>query len=273
MKRFDYLTPVGFVLGSVIIVIGIISGSGLSGFRSFLDLTSFFIVTGGLCAAIFVSFPPKDLKKTPCVLKQAFIRKEDNVKDLVKTFVSLSDQARKQGLLSLDEQARVIKDPFLKKGLLLTIDGWDEETIRLVMDSEIAAMEERHRKGRRVLEKAGEFAPAWGMIGTLVGLVLMLKNLNDPGMLGPNMAVALLTTLYGSLLANMVFNPIAAKLEEKTESEIFTKQVMIEGIIGIQSGKNPRNLESQLVVFSSREEWRKLQNSQVNSKKDSVHEA
>lgn len=117
------------------------------------------------------------------------------------------------------------------------------------MDSEIAAMEERHRKGRRVFEKAGEFAPAWGMIGTLVGLVLMLKNLNDPHMLGPNMAIALLTTLYGSLLANMVFNPIAAKLEEKTESEIFIKQVMVEGIIGVQSGKNPRNLESQLVVF------------------------
>lgn len=272
MKRFDYLTPVGFVLGTIIIVIGIISGSGVSGFRSFLDLTSFFIVTGGLCAAVFISFPPRELKKAPSVLKQAFIRQEDNVKDLVKTFVSLSDHARKHGLLSLDDQAREIKDPFLKKGLLLAIDGWDEETIRLVMDSEIAAMEERHRKGRRVFEKAGEFAPAWGMIGTLVGLVLMLKNLNDPHMLAPNMAIALLTTLYGSLLANMVFNPIAAKLEEKTESEIFIKQVMVEGIIGVQSGKNPRNLESQLVVFSSREEWQK-QPKQVKTKKGSVHEA
>ncbi len=123
------------------------------------------------------------------------------------------------------------------------------------MNSEIAAMEERHRKGRRIFEKAGEFAPAWGMIGTLVGLVMMLKNLNKPETLGPNMAIALLTTLYGSLLANMLFIPIAAKLEEKTENEIFKKQVMIEGIIGIQSGRNPRNLESQLVVFSSKEEW------------------
>lgn len=125
------------------------------------------------------------------------------------------------------------------------------------MNSEIAAMEERHRKGRRIFEKAGEFAPAWGMIGTLVGLVMMLKNLNKPETLGPNMAIALLTTLYGSLLANMLFIPIAAKLEEKTENEIFKKQVMIEGIIGIQSGRNPRNLESQLVVFSSKEEWTK----------------
>lgn len=116
MKRFDYLTPVGFVLGTIIIVIGIISGSGVSGFRSFLDLTSFFIVTGGLCAAVFISFPPRELKKAPSVLKQAFIRQEDNVKDLVKTFVSLSDHARKHGLLSLDDQTREIKDPFLKKG-------------------------------------------------------------------------------------------------------------------------------------------------------------
>ncbi|WP_342490163.1 flagellar motor protein MotP [Bacillus sp. FSL R5-0443] len=271
MKRFDYLTPVGFMLGCIIVAIGILSGTGLAGISSFLDLTSFLIVTGGLAAAIFISFPPRDLKKTPSVLKQVFSRQDDNVKELVRVFVSLSEQARRQGLLSLDDQAREIKDPFLKKGLLLAIDGWDEETIRLVMDSEIAAMEERHRKGRRVFEKAGDFAPAWGMIGTLVGLVLMLKNLNDPHTLGPNMAVALLTTLYGALLANLVFVPIAAKLEEKTESEIFIKQVMIEGVVGIQSGKNPRNLESQLVVFSSREDWRKGQ--PANKKKGAVHEA
>lgn len=103
----------------------------------------------------FYQFSAERAEKTPTVLKQAFIRQEDNVKDLVKTFVSLSDHARKHGLLSLDDQAREIRDPFLKKGLLLAVDGWDEETIRLVMDSEIAAMEERHRKGRRVLEKAG----------------------------------------------------------------------------------------------------------------------
>ncbi|MBU8684725.1 flagellar motor protein MotP [Bacillus haynesii] len=272
MKRFDYLTPVGFILGIFILVLGVVSGAGLSGFYSFIDLTSFFIVTGGLCAAVFISFSPKDLKRAPAVLKQVFISEEDDVRDLVKTFVSLSEQARKQGILSLDANINEMKDPFLKKGLLLAIDGWDEETIRNVMISEIAAMEERHRKGRRIFEKAGEFAPAWGMIGTLVGLVMMLKNLNKPETLGPNMAIALLTTLYGSLLANMLFIPIAAKLEEKTENEIFKKQVMIEGIIGIQSGRNPRNLESQLVVFSSKEEWAKKRADHIKQK-DRAHEA
>ncbi|NPC93768.1 flagellar motor protein MotP [Bacillus sp. WMMC1349] len=266
MKRFDYLTPVGFILGMFILVIGIISGAGLTGFYSFVDLTSFFIVTGGLCAAVFVSFSPKELKRTPAVLKQVFISEDDDIKDLVKTFISLSEQARKQGILSLETNLNEMNNPFLKKGLLLAVDGWDEETIRNVMNSEIAAMEERHRKGRRIFEKAGEFAPAWGMIGTLVGLVMMLKNLNTPETLGPNMAIALLTTLYGSLLSNMLFIPIAAKLEEKTENEIFKKQVMIEGIIGIQSGRNPRNLESQLVVFGSKEEWQKNQVGPVKHK-------
>ncbi|MDA1477648.1 flagellar motor protein MotP [Bacillus changyiensis] len=266
MKRFDYLTPVGFILGMFILVIGVISGAGLTGFYSFVDLTSFFIVTGGLCAAVFVSFSPKELKRTPSVLKQVFISESDDIKDLVKTFISLSEQARKQGILSLETNLNEMNDPFLKKGLVLAVDGWDEETIRNVMNSEIAAMEERHRKGRRIFEKAGEFAPAWGMIGTLVGLVMMLKNLNTPETLGPNMAIALLTTLYGSLLSNMLFIPIAAKLEEKTENEIFKKQVMIEGIIGIQSGRNPRNLESQLVVFGSKEEWRKKQVGPVKHK-------
>jgi chemotaxis protein MotA len=119
------------------------------------------------------------------------------------------------------------------------------------MNADIAAMEERHRKGRSLLERAGEFAPAWGMIGTLIGLVLMLNDLNEPSSLGPKMAIALLTTLYGSLLANLFFNPMAAKLEEKTEKEVFTKQMIIEGIIGIQSGQNPKLLSEKLTAFIS----------------------
>ncbi|MGE6628847.1 flagellar motor protein MotP [Bacillus sp. NPDC077027] len=255
MRRYDYLTPIGIVLGIVIVAIGILSGAGLSGFLSFLDLTSFLIVTGGLFAALCVSFAPREIKRMPLIFKQAFKQDDEEVKELVKAFVSLSDQARKEGILTLDKHVFDMRDPFLKKGLMLTIDGWDEETIRSVLDAEIAAMEERHRKGRKIFEKAGEYAPAWGMIGTIVGLVLMLKNLSSPDTLGPSMAVALLTTLYGALLANMFFIPIASKLEEKTEHEIFMKQVMIEGIIGILSGKNPRQLESELSVFGSRHEW------------------
>jgi chemotaxis protein MotA len=112
-------------------------------------------------------------------------------------------------------------------------------------------MEERHRKGRAIIEKAGEYAPAWGMIGTLVGLVLMLQNLNDPASLGPNMAVALLTTLYGTILANLVFLPMATKLTNKTDEEVFIKQIIIEGVIGVQSGQNPKILEEKLSAFTN----------------------
>lgn len=124
------------------------------------------------------------------------------------------------------------------------------------MNAEITALEERHYQGRTIIEKAGEYAPAWGMIGTLVGLVLMLNSFQDPDTLGPAMAVALLTTLYGTVLANLVFIPMAGKLEQKTEEEVFKKQIVIEGIIGVQSGQNPRILEEKLSAFLSSEEKR-----------------
>jgi chemotaxis protein MotA len=129
-----------------------------------------------------------------------------------------------------------------------------------IMNAEIIALEERHRKNKSLLDKAGEYAPAWGMIGTLIGLVLMLKNLNDPASLGPNMAIALLTTLYGSILANLVFLPMASKLAMKTEKEVFMKQIVIEGVVGVQSGQNPKILEEKLRVFLSNEELKMYSN-------------
>jgi len=139
------------------------------------------------------------------------------------------------------------------------------------MNAEITAMEDRHYKGRVIIEKAGEYAPAWGMIGTLIGLVLMLSSLDDPASLGPNMAVALLTTLYGTVLANLVFLPMASKLENRTEEEIFIKQIIIEGIIGVQSGQNPRILEEKLSAFLYGEEY-KAPEQKVLSEEE-IHEA
>ena len=142
-----------------------------------------------------------------------------------------------------------MEEEFIKKGILLAVDGIEPEVINEIMNAEIAAMEERHYRGRVIIEKAGEYAPAWGMIGTLIGLVLMLKNLEDPSSLGPNMAVALITTFYGVVLANLVFLPMASKLQNRTEEEVFIKQIIIEGIIGVQSGQNPRILEEKLNAF------------------------
>src|SRR5699024_4372959 len=137
--------------------------------------------------------------------------------ELIQLFVSLSERARREGILALENELEDVEDEFVRKGILLAVDGIEPEVINDIMNAEISAMEERHHNGRVILEKCGEYAPAWGMIGTLIGLVLMLSSLDDPSSLGPNMAVALLTTLYGTVLANLVFVPMASKLENKTE--------------------------------------------------------
>src|SRR5699024_7218316 len=188
------------------------------------------------------------------VIREAFNKKDQRLPDLIDLFIHLSDRARREGILSLENELEDVEDPFIKKGVLLAVDGVEPDVINDIMNAEITAVEDRHYRGRVIIEKAGEYAPAWGMIGTLVGLVLMLGSLDDPSTLGPNMAVALLTTLYGTVLANLVFIPMASKLENKTEEEIFVKQIIIEGIIGVQSGQNPRILEEKLSAFLYGEE-------------------
>lgn len=264
MKKLDVLTPIGLSIGVIMLLFGIVYNGGISGLLSFVDPASLLIVIGGLLSGLLVSFSLKDIKQMIKVMRQSFSSDERKLQDLIDTFVHLSGKARREGLLSLEMEIDQVEDRFLRKGMLLAIDGTDPDVIQDILLAEISAMEERHRKGRAILEKAGDYAPAWGMIGTLIGLVLMLKNLNDPSTLGPNMAIALLTTLYGSLLANLVFIPIAAKLELKTEKEAFIKQVIVEGVIGVQSGQNPNLLQEKLSAFLSEEE-REAKEKELNS--------
>lgn len=251
MKKRDLLTPIGITLGFLMLMFGILSSGGASGVLSFLQLASVFIVIGGLVAGLLINFNLDQLKLTGQVIKQTFHTSERSLPSLIELFVRLSERARREGLLALENELDDVSDPFIKKGVLLAIDGIEPEMINDIMSAEITAMEERHRTGRAIIEKAGEYAPAWGMIGTLIGLVLMLNSLSDPSTLGPNMAVALLTTLYGSVLSNLVFIPMAAKLEMKTNEEVFLKQIVIEGVIGVQSGQNPRILKEKLSAFLS----------------------
>ncbi|MGD7044262.1 MotA/TolQ/ExbB proton channel family protein [Jeotgalibacillus proteolyticus] len=254
MKNLDFLTPAGVAAGILMIGIAVAWNGGLEGFSSFLHLPSFLIVFGGILAAMLVSFPIRELKRFGRVSVQSFKSSKDNLRETVDLFVHLSEIARKEGILSLEKELAEIHNPFIKRGIYLTIDGVDAETIENILHAEMISLEERHRKGRRMVEKAGDYAPAWGMIGTLIGLILMLKDLNDPASLGPNMAIALLTTFYGVLLANLVFNPMAAKLATSTEKELFTGWVIVEGVIGIHNGQNPRVLEDQLAVYLTGEE-------------------
>lgn len=249
MKKRDILTPIGITLGFVMLMFGILSSGGTGGFASFIQISSILIVIGGLIAAILINFNLEQIKLTGRIMKEAFNKNEQSLPELIDLFVRLSERARREGLLALENELEDVEDPFIKKGVLLAVDGIEPEVINDIMNAEITAIEERHQRGRSIFEKAGEYAPAWGMIGTLIGLVLMLNTLDDPSTLGPNMAVALLTTFYGTVLANLVFLPMAGKLENKTDEEVFLKQIVIEGVIGVQSGQNPRILEEKLGAF------------------------
>ena len=256
MKTRDILTPIGITIGFFMIALAILSNGGREGFVNFVDIASFFIVIGGLVGSLLINFKKEQIRLFWSVFREAFRKNDHKMPELIRLFVRLSEQARKDGLLALENEMDDIEDPFIRKGILLAIDGIEAEVINDIMNAEITAMEEKHDRGRMLIEKAGEYAPAWGMIGTLIGLVLMLSNLSDPASLGPNMAVALLTTLYGSVLANLVFLPMSSKLAIKTEEEVFLKQIIIEGIIGVQSGQNPRILEEKLSAFLIGDELR-----------------
>lgn len=249
MKKVDLLTPLGVLLGLAAITIAVTQIADLEKAVGFISLASFITVIGGVTASVLVHFSLAQLKLTWTVLKEAFFQREYNVDELISKLVQFSSIARKDGLIALERRLEEMDEPFLERGVALTIDGVDQETIRDIMLAEIAATDERLARGRKALEKAGEFAPAWGMIGTIVGLVLMLQTLNSPEALGPKMAIALVTTFYGSILANLVFIPLAGKLENQAEEQIFYKQIMIEGVLGLHAGYTPSLLEEKLSVF------------------------
>lgn len=250
MKKQLLMTPIGIVLGITFISAAILISGGFTGAKGFISLASFITVFGGLTAALIAHFSLKQFIIAWQVLRRSFIEEGiDDGEELIDTFVRLSSKARREGILSLEEDTDNMDDPFLRKGILLAVDGIEPDQIREILGTEITAAEEKNRKGCRVIEKAGEWAPAWGMVGTLVGLILMLQSLDDPSSLGPKMAIALITTFYGILLANLVFLPLAGKLNNLIEEETFFKHVKMEGIIGIQSGQNPQIMREKLSAF------------------------
>jgi len=184
------------------------------------------------------------------VLKKSSV----DIAEVITKIIDLSNVARKEGLLSLEEAAGELDDEFMKKGILLIVDGTDPELVRAIMETEIMSLEGRHKQNIKFWEDVASMGPAWGMIGTLVGLVNMLQNMDDPSRIGPDMSVALLTTLYGSLLANWLCTPVANKLKVNNDSEIMVKEIMIEGLLSIQAGENPRVIEEKLKSFMAPKE-------------------
>jgi len=243
----DLGTGVGLLLGFLLIG-GAIAAGGV-GFVAYADLPSALIVLGGTLCATLVSLPISNLKSVVNVVRNAFMVKSLSAQGLISDLVRFAEVARRDGILSLENMTDEIEDHFIVKGIQMAVDGTDPELIEQIMQLELSALEDRHAKGQQIFKAAGTYAPAFGMIGTLIGLVAMLQQLDNPKTIGPAMAVALLTTLYGALMANLVFLPIAEKLASRTDEERMIKEIIIRGVMSIQSGDNPRIVEQKLKSF------------------------
>ncbi|MGL4798674.1 MAG: motility protein A [Cellulosilyticaceae bacterium] len=244
----DITTIIGLIAGFVFMIISILIAGRID---LFVDAASILIVFGGIASALLVSYPLPKLLEGLKTIKHAFSNVVLDPVQLIHQINELALAARKEGLLALEEMAQKMDDPFLKKGILLIVDGTDPELVRSILETELNFIESRHSDNRGFWEMVAEQGPSWGMIGTLIGLITMLDQLSDPSTLGPKMAVALVTTFYGSVIANLIANPIANKLKGKSNDEILLKQVMIEGLLSIQAGENPRVIEEKLKAFLS----------------------
>ncbi len=246
----DLASVVGLVLCGVLIVFGIInSGGSVAAMGNFVDLPSILITIGGSFSCMLASYQMSDFFAGLKSIKLIFKVPTINTPVMIQKIIELSNVARKEGLLSLEEAAADLDDDFLKKGILLIVDGTDPELVRAIMETELISVESRHKAKIGFWDGLGAMGPAWGMIGTLIGLVNMLQAMDDPSALGPNMAVALITTLYGSLLANWLCAPVSSKLKENNGQEVMLKEIMIEGLLSIQAGENPRVIEEKLKSF------------------------
>lgn len=242
----DKATIVGLILGIIFLLMGILSGGTIG---TFINAQALFITFGGTLGSAFINFTWEQVLGSGKIAKKAFSYKMQDTQEIIREIVGFSEKARREGLLALEKELENSKDQFLIKGVQMIIDGSDDETIKALLTIEKDYLEERHKVGISFFEQLAAFAPAWGMIGTIVGLILMLKTLNDPSNVGPAMATALMTTFYGALGAFFIFTPIAGKLKVRSTIELSQKEIITTGILAIQVGDNPRTVEEKLVSF------------------------
>jgi len=243
----DIATIGGFVAGTAFILIALMNGS--AGLRPFWDFDSVLITIGGTIAAVMISFPFSRIRDLPRITAIAFRERETDPVAIIDGMVDLAEKARREGLLALEDSVNRTEDEFLKRGIQLIVDGTDPELVRDILETDLAYIEERHKVGKSMYDAMTAYAPAFGMIGTLIGLVQMLRTLDKPSTIGPAMSVALITTFYGAVIANLITGPIANKLALKSGVEIKLREMMLEGILSIQSGENPRIVEEKLMGF------------------------
>jgi len=243
----DLATILGLIIGFVNLILGVIFAKGNP--LLFWDIPSVFITIGGSFCSLVISNPFSKILGLWRVARHAFFPPTYNPNELIITLVSFSEKARREGLLALEDDLDELDDQFLRKGIQLVVDGTDPELVRRIMETELENIQARHDEGKKLFDDWATYAPAFGMIGTLLGLVLMLVNIEDKSAIGPGMSAALITTFYGAIMAYLVFYPISAKLGYLNNQEVLMKLIMIEGTLSIQSGDNPRIVKDKLVSF------------------------
>ncbi len=243
----DIATIIGLLGGAAAIFLGVLSGG--SSVSNIIDIPSVFVTIGGSYFSLWICAPMADILQLFKIIGRTFKLFDFGEAAIVENMVSLSEKARREGILALEEGLDDLDDPFLKEGLRLMVDGSDGTVIRAILESEMAQTEARHMKYINLIIQWAGFGPGFGMMGTVIGLIGMLRNLEDKSSLGPNMATALITTLYGAWVANWLFGPMSQKLIAQNANEMNAKEMVIEGILSIQGGDNPRVLAQKLLTY------------------------
>ncbi len=236
----------------LILAIGLIFASialGKAPMTAFIDIPSLLIVLGGASAAALICFPISSMLRAPVIALKVLVNKGEDRLALIKQIVELAETARRDGLLALETKIPEIENPLVRTGIQMAVDGSSPEVVEDVLRTEVESIATRHREGKNIMDQLGRFAPAYGMIGTLMGLIMMLQDMSDPSGIGAGMAVALITTLYGAIVANVFFSPAAQKLGLISRNEMISFEIAIRGVMAIQSGESPRAIGQKLRTF------------------------
>lgn len=249
----------GMIIGFVLVFWSIASSGPIN---AFIDVPSWIITFFGSMSAVMISFPLDEMLKVPKVMRELLMGSEDNRVEIVHLFTEFSKKARINGVLSIEEDIQGLENETMFKGLQMVVDGKEGDVIKSQMELEMDLTEESYEAAPALFNKWGEFAPAFGMIGTLIGLIVMLGELDDPSLIGSGMATALITTFYGTMLANLVFLPLATNMTKLAADKMITYEIIFEGVIAMQEGQNPRDIEEKLKSYLTTKELAEMETSE-----------
>jgi len=245
----DIATISGIIVFLGFVIISIILQEGLSGFAPFFNIEAFMVVMGGTFCALLVNYPMSQILGLGKVLKKVMLTQGEDTTEIISTFVEYTKKARTDGILSLESNVKNAKNDFMKRGVQLVVDGFDSEFIRNMLETEIGFIRERHKVGMEIFNSLGTYAPAFGIIGTVLGMILLLRGVDDVAQVPKRMALALAAAFYGLSAGYLLFYPMAGKLRRRSEEELLVKEIIIRGVLLLQSGVSPTIMESNLKAY------------------------